>query len=106
MGGVGGSFAFGYDDAGVGVVIGGFLVGFAEPLGGLESSAVVFAFDDYSCAVTVADVGDVAAIFRAGFDAAVYAVVEVVAEEICDLSFKFGSGLFGAVSVSCHLWPF
>lgn len=84
------------------VIVFCFGVGFFGPLGEVEFAAVVFAFDDYLCAVTVADVGDVAAIFRAGFDAAVYAVVEVVAEEICDLSFKFGSGLFGAVSVSAQ----
>jgi len=103
VGGVGGSFAFGYDDAGVGVVVGGFLVGFAEPLGGVEAPSVVFAFDDDSGAVTVADVGDVTFVSRPGFDPSVYAVIEVVAEEVSDLSFKFGSGLFGAVSVSCHL---
>lgn len=35
VGGVGGAFAFGDDDACVGVVVGGFGVGFFDPLGGL-----------------------------------------------------------------------
>ena len=89
----------------VGVVVVCFLVGFFYPACEVWAGCV-FAFDDDAAVVGVADVGDVAAIFSAGFDSSVYAVVEIVPEEISNLALKSGAGLFGAVSVSCHLWPF
>ena len=84
------------------VIVFCFGVGFFGPLGEVELAAVILCFDADSAVVGVSDVGDVAAIFRAGFDAAVYAVVEVVAEEVAYESFEACSGLFGAVSVSAQ----
>lgn len=84
------------------VIIFGFLVGFFGPLREIESPAIIFRFYDDSAVVGVADVGDVPAILSPGFYSSVYAVVEVVPEKICNLSFKFGSGLFGCFSCSAQ----
>jgi hypothetical protein len=42
----------------------------------------------------VAEAGDVAAVFRAGFDAAVDSVVDGFSEVVGDLAFERGAGLF------------
>ena len=105
LAGVGGAFAFGDDEACVGVVVCGFLVGFFEPLGGLEASAVVFAFQDDACAVGVSDVGYVAFVCCPGFHFAVDAVVQVLGEVVGDVAFEARPGLLGGLAGSSHREP-
>lgn len=94
VGGVGGAFAFGDDDSDMRVVVFGFGVGFSEPLGWFEASAVILCFDDNASVVGVADVGDVPGVPCSRTHLSVDAVVEVVAEVVSDVAFESGSGGF------------
>lgn len=86
FGWVGFAVAFVDDDWVGGFVVGGFDFGFFYPACKCCAGGV-FAFDGDAFAV-VSDAPDVALICGAGFDAAVYAVVDVVGEVVGDDSFE------------------